>query len=47
MTMTGVVIGVSGQIGVAVARSMLAAGWIVRGLHDTTRPVPPDLAAVP
>jgi nucleoside-diphosphate-sugar epimerase len=34
MTKTGVVIGVTGQIGSAVARRMLAEGWIVRGLHD-------------
>jgi nucleoside-diphosphate-sugar epimerase len=46
MTRTGVVVGVSGQIGTAVARRMLAEGWTVRGLHETTRPLPADLAAV-
>ena len=46
MTETGVVIGVSGQIGTAVARRMLAGGWLVRGLHNTQRPLPPDLAFV-
>jgi nucleoside-diphosphate-sugar epimerase len=46
MTSTGAVIGVSGQIGTAVARRMLAEGWTVRGLHETTRPLPADLAAV-
>jgi nucleoside-diphosphate-sugar epimerase len=40
------VIGVSGQIGIAVARGMLTNGWAVRGLHNTTAPLPPDLAAV-
>jgi nucleoside-diphosphate-sugar epimerase len=46
MTRTGVVLGVSGQIGTAVARRMLAEGWIVRGLHDTARALPVDLAPV-
>src|SRR4029450_13753636 len=46
MTRTGVVLGVSGQIGTAVARAMLAEGWIVRGLHDTPRALPADLAPV-
>ena len=46
MARTGVVIGVSGQIGTAVARRMLAAGWIVRGLHEASTPLPTDLAAV-
>jgi nucleoside-diphosphate-sugar epimerase len=43
---TGIVIGVSGQIGIAVARRMLSNGWAVRGLHSTTAPLPTDLAAV-
>jgi nucleoside-diphosphate-sugar epimerase len=43
---TVVVLGVSGQIGTAVARRMLAAAWSVRGLHDGTRPLPDDLAGV-
>jgi nucleoside-diphosphate-sugar epimerase len=46
MTRTGVVIGVTGQIGSAVARRMLAEGWIVRGLHDATTPLPTDLTGV-
>jgi nucleoside-diphosphate-sugar epimerase len=46
MTRTGVVLGVSGQIGTAVARRMLAEGWIVRGLHDTARALPAELAPV-
>jgi nucleoside-diphosphate-sugar epimerase len=46
MTRTGVVLGVSGQIGTAVARRMLVEGWIVRGLHDTARALPADLASV-
>src|SRR5262245_54810341 len=46
MTKTGVVIGVSGQIGRAVARRMLSDGWSVRGLHDRETALPPDLAAV-
>src|SRR4029450_13074134 len=46
MTRTGVVLGVSGQIGTAVARRMLAEGWISRGLHDTARALPADLAPV-
>jgi nucleoside-diphosphate-sugar epimerase len=37
---------VSGQIGTAVARRMLVEGWIVRGLHDTARALPADLASV-
>jgi nucleoside-diphosphate-sugar epimerase len=43
---TGVVIGVSGQIGTAVARRMLRRGWSVRGLHSAPTPLPDDLAAV-
>lgn len=46
MTRTGVVLGVSGQIGTAVARRMLAEGWVVRGLHDATTPLPDDLTGV-
>jgi nucleoside-diphosphate-sugar epimerase len=46
MTKTGVVIGVSGQIGRAVARRMLSAGWNVRGLHNAKTSLPDDLAAV-
>lgn len=40
------VLGVSGQIGTAVARRMLAEGWSVRGLHQPGAPLPDDLAAV-
>src|SRR5262249_47559920 len=43
---TAVVLGVSGQIGTAVARRLLADGWSVRGLHDRDTPLPADLAAV-
>jgi nucleoside-diphosphate-sugar epimerase len=43
---TGVVLGVSGQIGTAVARRMLAEGWSVRGLHQPDAPLPDGLAAV-
>jgi nucleoside-diphosphate-sugar epimerase len=46
VTKTGVVLGVSGQIGAAVARRMLAEGWSVRGLHQPDVPLPDDLAAV-
>src|SRR5450759_840393 len=46
MTKSGVVLGVSGQIGTAVARRMLAEGWSVRGLHQPDTPLPDDLAAV-
>jgi nucleoside-diphosphate-sugar epimerase len=46
MTKSGVVLGVSGQIGTAVARRMLAEGWSVRGLHQPDTPPPDDLAAV-
>jgi uncharacterized protein YbjT (DUF2867 family) len=46
VTRTGVVLGVSGQIGTAVARRMLAEGWSVRGLHQPGAPLPDDLAAV-
>jgi nucleoside-diphosphate-sugar epimerase len=46
VTPTGAVIGVSGQIGTAVARRMLHDGWNVRGLHNTPAPLPDDLAAV-
>jgi hypothetical protein len=38
--------GVSGQIGTAVVRRMLAEGWSVRGLHQPGAPMPGDLAAV-
>ena len=40
------VLGVSGQIGTAVARRMLAEGWSVRGLHQPGAPLPGDLGAV-
>jgi nucleoside-diphosphate-sugar epimerase len=43
---TGVVLGVGGQIGTAVARAMLAAGWRVRGLHRADLPLPDDLRGV-
>src|SRR5712692_2966608 len=46
VTKTGVVLGVSGQIGTAVARRILAEGWSVRGLHQPGAPLPGDLAAV-
>lgn len=46
MTKTAVVLGVSGQIGTAVARRLLAGGWSVRGLHNQDTPLPTDLAAV-
>jgi nucleoside-diphosphate-sugar epimerase len=46
MPKTGVVIGVSGQIGSAVARRMLSGGWAVRGLHESDAALPTDLAEV-
>jgi nucleoside-diphosphate-sugar epimerase len=46
MTKRAVVLGVSGQIGTAVARRLLAGGWSVRGLHTRDAPLPADLAAV-
>src|SRR5262249_50336909 len=46
MTKTGIVIGVSGQIGLAVARRMLSDGWSVRGLHNGNTALPDDLAEV-
>jgi nucleoside-diphosphate-sugar epimerase len=46
MTKTAVVLGVSGQIGTAVARRLLAGGWSVRGLRSQDTPLPADLAAV-
>src|SRR5262249_40352764 len=46
MTKTGIVIGVSGQIGLAVARRMLSDDWSVRGLHNGNTPLPDDLAEV-
>jgi nucleoside-diphosphate-sugar epimerase len=46
MPKTGVVIGVSGQIGSAVARRMLSGGWAVRGLHESDAALPADLAEV-
>src|SRR5262249_21157528 len=46
MTKTGIVIGVSGQIGRAVARRMLGDGWSVRGLHNGNAALPDDLAEV-
>jgi len=46
MTKTGVVIGVSGQIGRAVARRMLSDGWRVRGLHNGDVALPADLTDV-
>src|SRR5262249_8673527 len=46
MTKTGIVIGVSGQIGRAVARRMLSDGWSVRGLHNGTTALPDDLSEV-
>jgi nucleoside-diphosphate-sugar epimerase len=45
MPKTGVVLGL-GQIGTAVARAMLAAGWSVRGLRQDTSALPDDLAPV-
>jgi nucleoside-diphosphate-sugar epimerase len=41
-----VVLGISGQIGTATARRLLAEGWSVRGLHDGSRKLPEDLAGV-
>src|SRR5262245_30364080 len=46
MTKTGVVIGVSGQIGSAVARRMLSEGWTVRGLHNAEIALADDLGDV-
>src|SRR5262245_26745460 len=46
MTKTGVVIGVSGQIGRAVADQMLRDGWSVRGLHNSDTALPDELADV-
>src|SRR5215510_90308 len=46
MTKTGVVIGVSGQIGRAVADQMLRDGWSVRGLQNSDTALPVDLADV-
>src|SRR5262245_65604405 len=46
MTKSGIVIGVSGQIGLAVARRMLSDGWSVRGLHKGNTALPDDLAEV-
>jgi len=37
----GIVIGVSGQIGIAVARRMPSNGWAVRGLHARVLRSPP------
>jgi len=46
VTRRAVVVGVTGQVGTAVARRLLADGWAVTGLHRGGRPLPPDLAAV-
>jgi nucleoside-diphosphate-sugar epimerase len=46
MTKTGVVIGVSGQIGGAVARRMLGHGWSVRGLHNSDAALAAELVDV-
>jgi nucleoside-diphosphate-sugar epimerase len=46
MSKSGVVIGVSGQIGRAVARRMLSDGRSVRGLHNSVTPLRADLADV-
>jgi nucleoside-diphosphate-sugar epimerase len=46
MTKTGVVLGVSGQIGRAVARRMLSNSWSVRGLHNPDTALPGDLGEV-
>src|SRR5260370_41325193 len=45
VTKTGVVLGVSGQIGTAVARRIIAEGWPLRGLHQPCAPPPGGLAA--
>jgi nucleoside-diphosphate-sugar epimerase len=46
LTKTGVVIGISGQIGTAAARRMLNEDWTVRGLHNAEVPLPDDLRDV-
>jgi nucleoside-diphosphate-sugar epimerase len=46
MTKTGVVLGLGGQIGSAVARRMLSEGWTVRGLDLGGSSLPADLTAV-
>jgi nucleoside-diphosphate-sugar epimerase len=46
MTKTGVVIGVGGQIGIAVARRLLSHGWRIRGLDQARAPLPADLTDV-
>jgi len=40
-----VILGVSGQIGAAVARRLLLDGWDVAGLHRGDTPLAPDLAS--
>ncbi len=45
MERTAFILGGTGQIGLAVAKAFLAAGWLVTVTHRGSRPVPGDLSA--